>query len=141
MDTHIKLNELAFQNLRNLRLYLNHLTEDRYIEIKEHNELVFHDKKPDIYVEPTLKSLCPIIYFTFNQVFNVTRVVPYELSSRNLSQIRGLHSLMDSASCSVYELIGNIQDDNTEYGAILNEYLEDIEIKLDIIYERNVSYT
>ena len=46
---------------------------------------------------------------------------------------------MDSASCSVYELIGNIQDDNTEYGAILNEYLEDIEIKLDIIYERNVN--
>tara|TARA_A100001015_G_scaffold295659_1_gene374893 strand:+ start:48 stop:581 length:534 start_codon:yes stop_codon:yes gene_type:complete len=139
MDTHIKLNEIAFQNLRVLRNYVNHLTDNRYIKINNDIELEFLNEMPDDYIAPTHSQLAPVIYFTFNQSFNVTRCVPYELSATTLNQIRGLHSLMDRASSGVGELIDNIENENDDSLSLLEEYLEDINIKLDIIYERNVN--
>jgi hypothetical protein len=145
MDTHNMLNDIAFHNLRTLRKYINHLTDDRYILISRNYEdgaeiqLDFKEEVSRMYSAPTHLEIAPIIYFTFNQVINCLRTRHSEFNDHTQTQIEGLHSLLDTAHCAIGELINDLP--NPDKTTILRNYSEDIGLKLDKIYERNVQMT
>ena len=147
MENHNMLSDIAFNNLRCLRQYLNHLTNDRYINIvrdpdtRAEIRLEFLDRLPSPrhYVAPTHLDIAPIIHFSFNQVFNIIRSRPSDYNNRAQKQVEGIHSLLDTAHCSVAELIAVLP--NPENSPVLKQYSEDIGFKIDKLYEKNVNMT
>jgi hypothetical protein len=145
MDTHNMLTDIAFHNLRCLRQYLNYLSEDRYIAIvmdpdtRAGIKLEFITDTSNSYTLPTQLEIAPVIHFSFNQVFNIIRSRPCDYNNRAQKQVEGIHSLLDTAHCSVAELIAVLP--NPENSPVLKQYSEDIGFKIDKLYEKNVNMT
>jgi len=145
MDTHNMLTDIAFHNLRCLRQYLNYLSEDRYITIvmdpdtRAGIKLEFITDTSNSYTLPTQLEIAPVIHFSFNQVFNLIRSRPSDYNSSAHKQIEGIHSLLDTAHCCLAELRSVLPNpDNTP---ILEQYSDDIGLKIDKLYEKNVKMT
>lgn len=136
---------IALHNLHSLKKYINHLSDQKYIIISHRKtdcaeiKLDFTDEPSRIYQAPTHLEIAPIIYFTFNQVINCLRTRHSEFNDHTQTQIEGLHSLLDTAHCAIGELINDLP--NPDKTTILRNYSEDIGLKLDKIYERNVQMT
>ena len=143
MDNHNMLTDVAFHNLRCLRQYVNSLTDETCITITmdpdthAENKLECLVERHRAYTPPTHLEIAPIIHFSFNQVFNLIRSRPTDYNKRAQLQVEGIHSLLDTAHCAVYELMDKLP--NPEETPILAQYSEDIGLKIDNIYERNVN--
>ena len=143
MDNHAMLTDIAFANLRCMRMFANEPTEDKHITIirepstNAEIQLEFLDELPKGYTPPTHLELSPIIYFSFNQIFNLIRTRPCDYNSKTQSQVKGIHHLLDDAHSGLVEMIDILPNPDTI--SLLEQYSDDILLKIEKIYERNVN--